>query len=90
MIYLRKVRLGLKDCKYNNYHRINKHQRRSILHMNNMKKDITIELAIKSSDFGIYITYDGDMHKVLCGTNCGLCRDYFESEKIEGYCERCK
>jgi len=51
--------------------------------MNNMKKDITIELAIKSSDFGIYITYDGDMHKVLCGTNCGLCRDYFESEKIE-------
>ena len=54
--------------------------------MNNM----SIELAIKSSDFGIYITYDGDRHKVLCGTNCGLCRDYFESEKIEGFCDRCK
>ena len=49
-----------------------------------------IELAIESSEFGIYITYDGDRHKVLCGTNCGLCRDYFESEKIEGFCERCR
>jgi len=54
--------------------------------MNNM----TIELAIKSSDFGIYITHDGDRHKVLCGTKCGFCRNYFESEKIKGYCERCK
>jgi len=50
--------------------------------MNNM----LIELAIESSEFGIYITYDGDRHKVLCG----FCRDYFESEKIEGYCERCR
>ena len=50
--------------------------------MNNM----SIELAIKSSEFGIYITYDGDRHKVLCG----FCRDYFESEKIEGFCERCR
>ena len=54
--------------------------------MNNM----TIELAIESSEFGIYITYDGDRHKLLCGTKCGFCRNYFESEKIEGYCERCK
>ena len=51
--------------------------------MNNMKKDITVELAIEYNEFGIYISQDGDKHKLLYGTNCGLCRDYFESYSVD-------
>jgi hypothetical protein len=36
--------------------------------------------------FGWAVTYDGDNHKVLYGTECGCCGKYFWSEKIDYYC----
>ena len=76
------MRLRLKDCKYK--------LRRNNTNMNNTKKDITVELAIEYKEYGVYITHDGDKHKLLYGSKCGFCRDYFESYNIENFCDRCR
>lgn len=52
--------------------------------------DITIEQAIESDKFGFGITYDGDNHTALYCTTCNRCGKYFESAKIDVYCDKCK
>jgi len=52
-------------------------------------QNITIKIAKESNKFGFNITYDGDNHKILHGTICNHCGNYFENEKMNIYCSNC-
>ena len=51
--------------------------------------NITLEKAEESYKFGFAVTYAGDKHKVLYNTTCNHCGEYFESEKLNVYCNKC-
>lgn len=50
---------------------------------------MTLEDAIESYNFGFSVLYDGDIHKVLYGTECNHCGEYFLSERLGVYCKKC-
>ena len=49
----------------------------------------TVEFAIESYKYGLYITYDGDKHNIMFGGKCSHCGEYFEDEDISLYCRKC-
>ena len=50
---------------------------------------MTIQEAEESTKFGFNVTYDGDNHCILYGTECNRCGEYFESKIIGVYCDKC-
>jgi len=49
-----------------------------------------LDFAIESHKYGVYITYNGDIHKIMFGGNCSHCGEYFEDENISLYCRKCR
>ena len=49
----------------------------------------TIEFALESYKFGFSVTYDGDKHMILFGTQCNHCGERFEDEELTVSCRKC-
>ena len=54
-----------------------------------MDTEITLEKLEELSKFGLNVTFDGDRHIVLYGSECNWCGKYFESKNIYPYCDKC-
>ena len=52
--------------------------------------NLTLKGAEEGYNFGFAVTYDGDNHTILFGTNCNHCGKYFENkDKPSMYCSEC-